>query len=113
MEVNGQIDGELHCTSLVIARGAHVTGTVAAERVVVVVGSSAGTSAANPISRSARTGFGPRKGWDCLMRRRFLRHTIACCIGNSSVRYGAARRSPKTSLSQSPPPGDQGIGRNA
>ena len=25
VEVNGQIDGELHCTSLVIARGAHVT----------------------------------------------------------------------------------------
>jgi cytoskeletal protein CcmA (bactofilin family) len=35
VEVNGQIEGELHCTSLVIARGAHVTGTVAAERVVV------------------------------------------------------------------------------
>jgi len=35
VEVNGQIDGELHCTSLVIARGAHVTGTVTAERVVV------------------------------------------------------------------------------
>ena len=35
VEVNGQIDGELHCTSLVIAHGAHVTGTVAAERVVV------------------------------------------------------------------------------
>src|SRR6478672_5764849 len=35
VEVNGQIDGKLHCTSLVIARGAHVTGTVAAERVVV------------------------------------------------------------------------------
>jgi cytoskeletal protein CcmA (bactofilin family) len=35
VEVNGQIDGELHCTSLVIARGAHVNGTVAAERVVV------------------------------------------------------------------------------
>jgi cytoskeletal protein CcmA (bactofilin family) len=35
VEVNGQIDGELHCTSLVIARGAHVTGTVAAEHVVV------------------------------------------------------------------------------
>ena len=35
MEVNGQIDGELHCTSLVIARGAHVNGTVAAERIVV------------------------------------------------------------------------------
>jgi len=32
VEVNGQIDGELHCTSLVTA---HVTGTVAAERVVV------------------------------------------------------------------------------
>ena len=35
VEVNGQIDGELHCTSLVIAPGAHVSGTVAAERVVV------------------------------------------------------------------------------
>ena len=35
VEVNGQIDGELHCTSLVIARGAQVNGTVAAERVVV------------------------------------------------------------------------------
>ena len=35
VEVNGQIDGELHCTSLVIARGAQVKGTVAAERVVV------------------------------------------------------------------------------
>jgi cytoskeletal protein CcmA (bactofilin family) len=35
VEVHGQIDGELHCTSLVIARGAHVKGTVAAERVVV------------------------------------------------------------------------------
>jgi cytoskeletal protein CcmA (bactofilin family) len=35
VEVNGQIDGELHCTSLVIARGAHVNGTVAAERVIV------------------------------------------------------------------------------
>ena len=35
VEVHGQIDGELHCTSLVISRGAHVNGTVAAERVVV------------------------------------------------------------------------------
>ncbi len=35
VEVNGQIEGEIHCTSLVIARGAHVNGTVAAERVVV------------------------------------------------------------------------------
>jgi len=35
VEVNGQIDGELHCTSLVIARGARVNGVVAAERVVV------------------------------------------------------------------------------
>ena len=25
VEVNGQIEGELHCTSLVIARGAHIT----------------------------------------------------------------------------------------
>jgi cytoskeletal protein CcmA (bactofilin family) len=35
VEVNGQIDGELHCTSLVISRGAHVNGTIAAERVEV------------------------------------------------------------------------------
>ena len=35
VEVNGQIDGELHCTSLIIAPGAQVNGTVAAERVVV------------------------------------------------------------------------------
>jgi cytoskeletal protein CcmA (bactofilin family) len=35
VEVNGQIDGELHCTSLVIARGAHVNGIVVAKRVVV------------------------------------------------------------------------------
>ncbi|MGC2410733.1 MAG: polymer-forming cytoskeletal protein [Methyloceanibacter sp.] len=35
VEVNGQIDGELHCTSLIIARGAHVAGTISAERVVV------------------------------------------------------------------------------
>ena len=35
VEVNGQVDGELHCTSLIISRGAHVTGTIAAERVVV------------------------------------------------------------------------------
>ena len=35
VEVNGQIDGELHCTSLVIARGAHINGVVVAERVVV------------------------------------------------------------------------------
>jgi cytoskeletal protein CcmA (bactofilin family) len=35
VEVNGQIDGELHCTSLIISRKAHVTGAIAAERVVV------------------------------------------------------------------------------
>ena len=35
VEVNGQIDGELHCTSLVIAPGAHVSGIVIAEHVVV------------------------------------------------------------------------------
>jgi len=33
--VNGQIDGELHGTSLVISHGAEVAGTVTAERVVV------------------------------------------------------------------------------
>jgi cytoskeletal protein CcmA (bactofilin family) len=35
IEVNGEIEGEIHCTSLVISQGAHVNGTVAAERVVV------------------------------------------------------------------------------
>ena len=43
--VNGQIDGELHCSSLVIDNAAHVSGTVAADRVVVdgkVVGSIEG-----------------------------------------------------------------------
>jgi cytoskeletal protein CcmA (bactofilin family) len=35
VEVNGQIDGEVHCTSLVISRGAHVSGTIVADRVVV------------------------------------------------------------------------------
>ena len=35
VEVNGQVDGELHCTSLIISRGAYVAGTVAAGRVVV------------------------------------------------------------------------------
>ena len=33
--VYGRINGELHCTSLVIDRAAHISGTVAAERVVV------------------------------------------------------------------------------
>jgi cytoskeletal protein CcmA (bactofilin family) len=35
IEINGQIDGEIHCTSLIISRGAHVSGTIAADRVVV------------------------------------------------------------------------------
>ena len=35
IEVNGRIDGEIHCTSLIISRGAHVSGTIAADRVVV------------------------------------------------------------------------------
>ena len=35
VEVNVQIDGEIHCTSLIISRGAHVSGTIAADRVVV------------------------------------------------------------------------------
>ena len=35
VEVDGQVDGELHCTSLIISRGAYVAGTIAAGRVVV------------------------------------------------------------------------------
>jgi cytoskeletal protein CcmA (bactofilin family) len=34
-EVNGQIEGELHCASLIISRKAQIAGTVTAERVVV------------------------------------------------------------------------------
>ena len=35
VEVHGQIEGELHGTSLVIARGASVVGTIIAQRIVV------------------------------------------------------------------------------
>jgi cytoskeletal protein CcmA (bactofilin family) len=35
VEVNGQVDGELHCTSLVVSRTAMIAGTIAAEHVVV------------------------------------------------------------------------------
>ncbi len=35
VEVNGQIEGELHCTSLIVSRNARVAGTITAERVVV------------------------------------------------------------------------------
>jgi cytoskeletal protein CcmA (bactofilin family) len=35
VEVNGHIDGELHCTSLVLSRKAHVTGAIAADRVEI------------------------------------------------------------------------------
>jgi cytoskeletal protein CcmA (bactofilin family) len=35
VEVNGQIEGELHCTSLIVSRKAQVAGTIMADRVVV------------------------------------------------------------------------------
>ena len=35
VEVNGQIEGEMHCTSVIVSRGAHVCGTISAERVMV------------------------------------------------------------------------------
>ena len=35
VEINGQIEGELRCTSLILSRKAHVTGTIQAEQVVV------------------------------------------------------------------------------
>ena len=35
VEVHGQIEGELHGTSIVIARGASVVGTIIAQRIVV------------------------------------------------------------------------------
>lgn len=35
VEVNGQVDGELHCTSLIVSRKAMIAGTIAAEHVIV------------------------------------------------------------------------------
>ena len=35
VDVNGQIDGELHCTSLVVSRKGRISGAITAERVVV------------------------------------------------------------------------------
>jgi cytoskeletal protein CcmA (bactofilin family) len=35
VEVNGEIDGEIHCTSLVVSRGAQIVGSITADRVVV------------------------------------------------------------------------------
>jgi cytoskeletal protein CcmA (bactofilin family) len=35
VEVNGQIEGDLHCTSLIVSPNAQVVGSITAERVVV------------------------------------------------------------------------------
>ena len=35
VELNGQVEGEIHCTSLIVSHQAQVVGTVQAERVVV------------------------------------------------------------------------------
>jgi cytoskeletal protein CcmA (bactofilin family) len=35
VEVNGHIEGDLHCTSLLISPKAHVSGAIIAERVIV------------------------------------------------------------------------------
>ena len=35
VELNGQVEGEIHCTSLIVSHQARVVGTVQAERVVV------------------------------------------------------------------------------
>jgi cytoskeletal protein CcmA (bactofilin family) len=35
VELNGQVEGEIHCTSLIVSRQAQVVGTIQAERVVV------------------------------------------------------------------------------
>src|SRR5262245_54791312 len=35
VEVNGQIEGELHCASLIVSRKAQIAGTITAERGVV------------------------------------------------------------------------------
>ena len=35
VEVNGHVDGEMHCTSLIVSRKAFVAGTIAADHIVV------------------------------------------------------------------------------
>jgi cytoskeletal protein CcmA (bactofilin family) len=35
VEVNGQIEGDVHCTSLIVSPKAQIVGSIAAERVVV------------------------------------------------------------------------------
>ena len=35
VELNGQVEGEIHCTSLIVSRQAQVIGAIQAERVVV------------------------------------------------------------------------------
>ena len=35
VEVNGQIEGDLHCTSLIVSPKAQIVGSITAERVVV------------------------------------------------------------------------------
>jgi cytoskeletal protein CcmA (bactofilin family) len=35
VEVNGKIEGNLHCTSLIVSPTAHISGSIIAERVVV------------------------------------------------------------------------------
>jgi len=35
VEINGQIEGDLHCTSLIVSPSAQVVGSITAERVVV------------------------------------------------------------------------------
>jgi cytoskeletal protein CcmA (bactofilin family) len=35
VEVNGQIEGDLHCTSLIVSPSAQVVGSITAERVVI------------------------------------------------------------------------------
>ena len=35
VEVDGQVEGEVHCTSLIVSRDAQIAGTITADRIVV------------------------------------------------------------------------------
>ena len=62
VEVNGQIEGEIDCTSLIISRKAHVAGTIQAERVVVdgtVEGPIQGGSCLSEIAGICRWRYSP------------------------------------------------------
>jgi len=92
VEVNGQVDGELHCTSLIISRGAQVSGTIAAGRVVVDGngrGPHSGGRCHFEIASPCRRRYSPPIAFD--RERRLLRRALGACSRQWSTRNRADR----------------------